>query len=202
MRAIDNYTDKELNELALKGMTAPRTASELGTSDASQDELERWIATTLVNDEASTDKELIEHFQQGDEIPYEQAKFYVNQRNRALKHGLTFKLESYRPAPNKAQHSPLPWRLDFNKYDRQYRVYSVSAPVTNSMFHADNDADCKLIVASVNHAPGLAEALRFALSQIETLAHHAFSAEVPQWLARCDAMNCGKRALKAYDADQ
>ncbi len=28
MRAIDNYTDKEREVLALKGMTAPRTASE------------------------------------------------------------------------------------------------------------------------------------------------------------------------------
>ncbi len=28
MRAIDNYTDKQLNELDVKGMTAPRTASE------------------------------------------------------------------------------------------------------------------------------------------------------------------------------
>ncbi len=64
-------------------------------SDATNDELERWIAATLVNDEASTDEELIEHFQQGDEVPYAQAKFYVDQRNDALRHGLTFKLTSY-----------------------------------------------------------------------------------------------------------
>ncbi len=66
-------------------------------TDCTNNELERWIATTLVNDEASTNEELIEHFMQGDEVPYAQAKFYVDQRNDALRHGLTFTLTPYAP---------------------------------------------------------------------------------------------------------
>ncbi len=55
----------------------------------------RWIATTLVNDEASDDQELREHFESGGDMSYEAAIFYVSQRNDALKHGLTFKLKPY-----------------------------------------------------------------------------------------------------------
>ncbi len=56
------------------------------------------------------------------------------------------------------------------------------------------------IIVKAERAEELAEALRFALSQIETLAHHAFSDEVEQWLDKNDAMNCGKRALAAYES--
>lgn len=38
-------------------------------------------------------------------------------------------------------------------------------------------------------------AIRFLMSQINALAHHAFSDEVDEWLAKNDAMNCGRRAL-------
>ncbi len=144
-----------------------RTASERGTSDASLDEVERWVATTLVNDEASSDSELIEHFQQGDEIPYEQAKFYVAQRNRALKHGLTFRLESYQPAPNKAQHSPLPWEIIYTDNE----IETTGCGAVKARFNRDNEkmraeaeANAALIVRAVNNADKLAEALSIALN--------------------------------------
>ncbi len=74
------------------------------------------------------------------------------------------------PAPNKAQPSLLPWRVDFNKYDQQYRVYSGYVPVINAMFHADEPADAALIVRAVNHADKLAGALRNALNMIDPFA--------------------------------
>ncbi len=37
MRQIDNYTDKQLNELDVKGMTAPCTASEKAYDGAIDD---------------------------------------------------------------------------------------------------------------------------------------------------------------------
>ncbi len=130
MRQIDNYTDKEREVLALKGMTAPRTASERNTSQY-----------------AMTDAH-------GKPL----SGIYTSEEIEAI---------GREKAPNKAKHSPLPWRVDFNKYDQQYRVYSVNAPVTNSMFHADNDTDAKLIVRAVNHADKLAGALRNALNMID-----------------------------------
>ena len=39
-------------------------------------------------------------------------------------------------------------------------------------------------------------AVKFLMSQVERLAHHAFSDEVEQWLEKCDAMNCGRKVLK------
>ncbi len=57
--------------------------------------LELWVATTLANDEASTDRELVEHFMQGGPMPYEQAAFYIEQRNDALRSPLHFNLKPY-----------------------------------------------------------------------------------------------------------
>ena len=45
-----------------------------------------------------------------------------------------------------------PWRVDYNQYDQQYRVYDASGtPVVNAMFRGkDAKADCETIVAAVN----------------------------------------------------
>jgi hypothetical protein len=43
-------------------------------------------------------------------------------------------------------------------------------------------------------------ACQFMAAQIERLAAHAFSGEVEQWLAKCDALNCGKRAIAQAEA--
>ncbi len=44
MRQIDNYTDKERETLHLKGMLAPRTASE--RSDPQTEAIKRWTYNT------------------------------------------------------------------------------------------------------------------------------------------------------------
>jgi hypothetical protein len=58
-------------------------------------------------------------------------------------------------------HLPLPWRVDFNRYDQEYRVYtSGSVPVINSMFRGkEAKADAELIVRAVNSHVKLVEAL-------------------------------------------
>ncbi len=58
---------------------------------------ERWVATTLANDESSTDSELVEHFTEGGPMPTEQANFYIAQRNEALRSPLHFQLKTYFP---------------------------------------------------------------------------------------------------------
>ena len=50
-------------------------------------------------------------------------------------------------------------------------------------------ANARLIAA----APELLAACQFLMSQVETLAQHAFSEGVAEWLENNDAMNCGKR---------
>lgn len=46
----------------------------------------------------------------------------------------------------------------------------------------------------------LRSTISFMNSQIETLAHAAFSEDVNGWLEKCDAYNAGKRALLKIDA--
>ena len=41
----------------------------------------------------------------------------------------------------------------------------------------------------------LFDACKFLMSQVDTLARHAFSDGVDEWLEKNDAMNCGKRAI-------
>jgi hypothetical protein len=55
----------------------------------------RWIATTLVNDEASTDAELREHFEREGGLSPDEAAFYVSQRNEALRDTLHFQLRIF-----------------------------------------------------------------------------------------------------------
>ncbi len=73
----------------------PATTDQNDSNETGDDDLERWVATTLVNDEASTDRELVEHFMEAGPMSYEQAQFYIDQRNNALRHGLTFTLQSF-----------------------------------------------------------------------------------------------------------
>jgi hypothetical protein len=54
-----------------------------------------WIATTLINDEASSDDEMTEHFQREGEMTHAEAVFYVAQRNDALRDSLNFTLQKY-----------------------------------------------------------------------------------------------------------
>jgi len=62
-----------------------------------KDEVQRnkWIEATLVNDESSNDNELINYFIKEGNMGKEEAEFYVNQRNNALKNSLNFKLKKY-----------------------------------------------------------------------------------------------------------
>ncbi len=65
--------------------------------------------------------------------------------------------------PNKAQgqaaHSPLPWSVDCtsNMSDESHSIYCIA---DDTWLFSTSEANAKLIVASVNHAEKLAEALR------------------------------------------
>jgi hypothetical protein len=81
--------DKSIQRGAGTPQKRPYTADDIDT--------ERWVATTLANDEASADRELVEHFMEGGPMPYDQAAFYIAQRNDALHSPLHFQLKTYFP---------------------------------------------------------------------------------------------------------
>ena len=54
----------------------------------------RWISATLLNDEESTDQEIIKYFMDNG-LSNEESVFYVNQRDNALNNPLGFELISY-----------------------------------------------------------------------------------------------------------
>jgi hypothetical protein len=78
------------------------------------------------------------------------------------------------------QHSPLPWNIIFTGYSNKLLLQSSGKPGTrnigeiykrqSSMGVNDDtaDANAQLIVASVNHAQALAEALRDVMSEMES----------------------------------
>jgi len=53
-----------------------------------------WIASTLLNDEYSSDEEMKNYFKKVGRMSDKQAKFYVGQRNKALMNPLKFKLRT------------------------------------------------------------------------------------------------------------
>ena len=59
---------------------------------------QKWVKAILVNDEGSTDEELKEHFIKEGKLTRDEADFYINQRNAALKDPLNFKLTIYQGA--------------------------------------------------------------------------------------------------------
>ena len=68
-------------------------------------------------------------------------------------------------APNKAQHSPLPWHM--GETAQGAIIFGIDIPIadvgsldTRPYRYDEQLANAKLIVASVNHAEALAEALR------------------------------------------
>lgn len=101
-----------------------------------------------------------------------------------------------------ATHAPSPWkwywRTDENGHTdcgvfyekREGQAYSICrAPRYQTK--EQWEADARLITA----APDLLEACRFLISQVEKLADRSFSEGVKEWLSKCDAVNCGKRAI-------
>lgn len=60
------------------------------------DKLIKWIDSTLLNDEDSTDQEIINYFVKNGPMSKVEAEFYVAQRNKALKDKLNFKLKKYK----------------------------------------------------------------------------------------------------------
>ena len=63
--------------------------------------------------------------------------------------------------------TPLPWRVDQNPYDHQFRVYGPDSPVVNAMFKATEIADAAYIVHAANSLPSLLaerDALKKALA--------------------------------------
>ncbi len=136
MRFIDNMTPQEIETLALKGMTAPRTASERG---------------------------------------------------------------------NKAQHSPLPWRLAQDeatilcgdKDDPEIVASTcVNDPAATAIDTQEHNA--ALIVRAVNHADKLAEALNRLAMASEKAMRLSMAAEDVLVIPRNRAMH----ALAAYEAAQ
>lgn len=55
---------------------------------------EVWIGSVLVNDEDSTDEQMIEYFRTEGPMPKKEARCYVGQRSKALKNPLDFNLKS------------------------------------------------------------------------------------------------------------
>jgi hypothetical protein len=53
-----------------------------------------WISATLLNDEFSTDEEMINYFIENG-LSKEESIYYVNQRNNALSNPLSFELISF-----------------------------------------------------------------------------------------------------------
>lgn len=60
--------------------------------------MQDWIATTLCNDEASSDEEMRQHFITEGQMSPDEARFYVWQRNAALRDPLNFTLKRYVPS--------------------------------------------------------------------------------------------------------
>lgn len=54
-----------------------------------------WISSTLVNDESSSDNDLLKHFMNTGKMDKKEAEFYVKQRNSALKNSTSFKLKIF-----------------------------------------------------------------------------------------------------------
>lgn len=54
-----------------------------------------WISATLLNDEESTNQELINYFMENG-LSNEEAVYYVNQRDKAILNELNFELEVYK----------------------------------------------------------------------------------------------------------
>ena len=53
----------------------------------------KWVESTLVNDEFSTDNEMRRYFMEEGKMTKTKADCYVKQRDKALLHPLTFKLK-------------------------------------------------------------------------------------------------------------
>lgn len=96
-----------------------------------------------------------------------------------------------------AQHSLLPWQVWPNESKRDiYSVDGFKVATCESIARDNSQADARLIVASVNHAAQLAEALR-ALHA----CHRAFSSN-DNWTSLDDeAREASEKALAAYESE-
>ncbi len=95
---------------------------------------------------------------------------------------------------NKAQHSPLPWNCHHcGNGGETWTIEPGIASVTS-------EADAKMIVASVNHADKLAEALRDIAADAQEANEKRNAGE---WDFRCTHIEArAKQALAAYEAAQ
>ena len=55
-----------------------------------------WVESTLVNDESSTDKEMLNYFIKEGKMSRTEASFYLRQRNKALSNSINFELKKFR----------------------------------------------------------------------------------------------------------
>ncbi len=138
-RAIDNYTDKEREVLQLKGMTAPRTASERGNSDDQSEAIKRFRKTYNLED--------MTHENTGKPAGIRETQNEQDNREE-------------REQANKAQpqHSPM-WAAWLSDYENLKQTLKVEQ-------HDHQKAVHKLLKAK-SHADKLAEALRRALPLLE-----------------------------------
>lgn len=67
---------------------------------------------------------------------------------------------------NPTPHMPLPWHVDLNRYDGEYRVYTADGvPVINSLFKGkEAKGDAELIVRACNSHEALVEACQTLLN--------------------------------------
>ncbi len=159
MRQIDNYTDKEREVLALKGMTAPRTASERGKAKCTHnamverkgDNAHAWQCADCGHVYGTDESEDIQR------LP-----------------GL-----APAPAPNKAQHSPLPWRTVVETDFEPCSIYADPEQHIADIYGNDKRqraANAALIVRAVNHADKLAEACQMFLTALnKDQLNHAYA---------------------------
>ncbi len=108
---------------------------------------------------------------------------------------------------NKAQHSPLPWRVapdgmlihvgDANDPEIVCSTYINDEMAVDISY---GEANAKLIVRAVNHADKLAEALRVALAEIKAIANDCLTeGKAMKWLYNSEQYHFSKSALADYD---
>ncbi len=103
------------------------------------------------------------------------------------------------PAPNKAQHSPLPWTL--HRLDDQWNGEKRWSAGVNGprVYLTCEEENAQLIVRAVNHADKLAEALRDCETTPGALAERSHEYALRRLATITET---ARQALAAYEAAQ
>jgi hypothetical protein len=83
---------------------------------------DNWVASELINNESSTDQELINYFIEEGNMAIDEAEFYVSQRNEALQNTLNFILKPYVPKSQKKAEIPIDIIEEVQKKPRKKKM--------------------------------------------------------------------------------